>query len=457
MPKPYRGPTPVDPRRLDPQRGPVERPGFSPRRGARALACLLGLASLAHALSSLLGQHPDLQWQVALGCALCAAAARLPTPEADALPSVVPSTVGLILLMLVAGPAAAVLGVVCVSVVRSHQQSDSPADGCLKACLASVAMLCLGTAFMAAGASLKLEGLPAMALMTLTAMAVVVGLDLLLARAMAWFTRGQGVARPQNPTAPASGRRVLQTNFLNAVVAGQLYALLQFSGPVVMLSAAITMAALLIQVYLNARRHAASQRMQTRLVQAAEREAAQSARHLEELRHSERRYHSAFWHAAIGMAIVTPEGLVLQVNPAMLALLNCESEELVGQDFKSFVRADDKPGLARHWARLTAQPQLSSDAKLELNCTGPDGSALVLALHISVFDEIVDSATCLILQAEDITSRRAAERRLRQIAYHDNLTSLLNRASFGACLEQALAAYQANPAQLFAVLYLGIK
>ena len=46
-------------------------------------------------------------------------------------------------------------------------------------------------------------------------------------------------------------------------------------------------------------------------------EAAAAAQHLEEMKASESRFHSAFTHAAIGMALVSTSGTLLQVNDSL--------------------------------------------------------------------------------------------------------------------------------------------
>jgi len=58
----------------------------------------------------------------------------------------------------------------------------------------------------------------------------------------------------------------------------------------------------------------AAERADRERVEAAEREAEQAARHLRELEATEKRFHSAFTHASIGMVLVNVAGDILQVN-----------------------------------------------------------------------------------------------------------------------------------------------
>ena len=73
---------------------------------------------------------------------------------------------------------------------------------------------------------------------------------------------------------------------------------------------------------------------QQQRIATAEREAADAARHLAELQKSESRFQKAFAHAAIGMALVTHDRLVLQANPALCEILARSEEELLGRGLR---------------------------------------------------------------------------------------------------------------------------
>ena len=93
---------------------------------------------------------------------------------------------------------------------------------------------------------------------------------------------------------------------------------------------------------------------QQQRVATAEREAAEAARHLEELQKSENRFQKAFAHAAIGMALVAHDRTLLQANPALCEILGRAPDELLGSDFGAFVHRDDHALLAGELAQLIA-------------------------------------------------------------------------------------------------------
>jgi len=187
--------------------------------------------------------------------------------------------------------------------------------------------------------------------------------------------------------------------------------------------------------------------------EAAERAAAQAAEHLRALELSDRRFHSAFSHAAIGMALVSPEGRVLQCNRAMSTLLALNDADIVGVEFNRFLNPFDAAQLARELQQIQAQ---ESDAfQLELRVRRTDGREAWASLHCGYFSQTGadDGDGCLIFQAFDVTSRRLAEGRLQHMAYHDGLTNLANRSRIHEALAQAIDTQRQDPSQLFGVLY----
>jgi diguanylate cyclase (GGDEF)-like protein/PAS domain S-box-containing protein len=185
---------------------------------------------------------------------------------------------------------------------------------------------------------------------------------------------------------------------------------------------------------------------------AAAREAEVAALHLQQLQASERRFQSAFTHAAIGMALLSFEGRVLQANDALRELLGVDDSGLLERAFHRFVVAADHAALEAELARVI-EPGFE-DFSVELRCLDAGKAELWVSLHGSIFTEPGSTAPCLILQAHDITARRRAEAGLHHIAFHDSLTGLPNRRRFGELLAQAVAAARTDCRQGFAVMFI---
>ena len=186
--------------------------------------------------------------------------------------------------------------------------------------------------------------------------------------------------------------------------------------------------------------------------EAAQREAAQQAHYLGELDRSERRFQSAFTHAAIGMGLVSVDGRLLRANHALCTLLQRPAEAIAGASFGEFLIPEDGDALSTQLQRVLTR-ELDT-LILELRCRPRDGAERWILLHCAIFADAHESEACLIFQVQDITDRRLAESRLQYIAYHDGLTQLANRSRFYECLTRAIDAHRRDPSQQFAVMYL---
>ena len=184
---------------------------------------------------------------------------------------------------------------------------------------------------------------------------------------------------------------------------------------------------------------------------AAAREAEVVLRHLDELRGSEQRFHSAFTHASIGMALLLFEGTILQANAALLSLLGVDDETLLNHSFLDFVAEADRAALNQQLARVT---EFDEGFALELRCRRRDGALVWAAVHCSYFSETGSTAPRLIMQVQDIHARREAEAGLQHIAFHDTLTGLPNRRRFAEHLAKAVEQARLDPLQGFAVMFL---
>ena len=186
--------------------------------------------------------------------------------------------------------------------------------------------------------------------------------------------------------------------------------------------------------------------------QALQREAELAAQHLRDLETSERRFHSAFTHASIGMALVSLDGEIHQANAALRALLGDPDADLTGRVFGEFVTEDY---LQRLDSTLALVAQGCGDIQpVELCCRRSDGGDVWASISCSLFSEPDAAGPSLILQIQDITARRRAESELQHRAFHDKLTGLPNRERFHEALGMAIARADGGPGRAFAVLFL---
>ena len=231
---------------------------------------------------------------------------------------------------------------------------------------------------------------------------------------------------------------------LSAAVAGALAINARQFGPAVIGVAATVAAGVVALVHLSLHRHEADRLAQEARIAQAQREAALN----------QQRFTAAFTHAAIGMAIVRPDGGMAQVNQALCALLGQPEAELLNQRFCSLLHPGDAELFRR---RKEAVASSAGEAfSTELRCRTGSGGETWVSLHCSRFKDPAEDRSGLIYQLHDITSRRLAEGELQHIAYHDSLTDLANRSCFNERLAVAIERSSTVADQHFAVLFLDL-
>ncbi|HEX8492471.1 MAG TPA: EAL domain-containing protein [Pyrinomonadaceae bacterium] len=178
-------------------------------------------------------------------------------------------------------------------------------------------------------------------------------------------------------------------------------------------------------------------------------------RHVAELQESEERFRSAFDYAAIGMALVSPEGRWLQVNHSLCEIVGYSEEELLEMEgFQTITHPDDLGPHLAHVGQLLESK--TADYQTEERYIHKDGQEVWVFLSVSKIRNARTASTRLIFQIQDITDRKQAEQQLLHDAFHDVLTGLPNRALFVDRLRQALGRSKRLGSHKFAVLFLDL-
>jgi diguanylate cyclase (GGDEF)-like protein/PAS domain S-box-containing protein len=164
----------------------------------------------------------------------------------------------------------------------------------------------------------------------------------------------------------------------------------------------------------------------------AERESTQAA-----LRASEARFRAIFDHAAIGIALLASDGLMVETNPALCQFLGYAPGEAQNRYFYHFVPPEDADGLAASVAQVASGDV--PDVTVEQRYIRQDGEAVWAALTMSrAAGSREDNASSIIAMVQDISTRKSLEERLTHQASHDPLTNLANRTLFRQRVEVAL-------------------
>jgi diguanylate cyclase (GGDEF)-like protein/PAS domain S-box-containing protein len=185
-------------------------------------------------------------------------------------------------------------------------------------------------------------------------------------------------------------------------------------------------------------------------VDAASAQAEQARNHVEELnrhiaeqeriskalRETEEHFRNAFDYAAIGMALVSPQGAWLRVNRSLCELVGFSEEELLVSNFQSVTHTDD---VDNDLANLYRLMQGEMTCQVEKRYVHKSGQIVWALNNVSLVRDSDDTPVHFIFQIQDITERKRVEATLESLSLVDELTGLYNRRGFLAVTEQHLA------------------
>jgi diguanylate cyclase (GGDEF)-like protein/PAS domain S-box-containing protein len=427
------------------------------------LMVVSGAVVLAFCLFWLVQQPWQTALQIAIGLALAVGSGLFPVRIPGTKESFAAGEVFIFLVLLLLGPQAAAIVAAGETGLGAFRTSKRWTSRLVSPAISALAIWGVGTVLTLALEQLAARGYTgaaAIAGATMLFAALYFVVNAVLLTGIYRLNRGEPFLRIVEPVTTL--RWVGMAYAGSAALATLLYVVFREQGSGVLWVMVPLLAMLLVTLHFYFRQQEAHEALRLASAGQAEREAAALARekesaerHLRELQASERRFHSAFTHASIGMALLDLDGAVLQVNRAMTQLLGLEETELLAQGFYDFLHAEDRTALDTQMAGARKRSFEGFEGfALELRGRHRDNSTVWMALNCSFFTEPGADAPLLILQAQDISGRRRAEAGLQHMAFHDSLTGLPNRRRFLECLAGAVARYQANPARPWAVMFI---
>ena len=131
----------------------------------------------------------------------------------------------------------------------------------------------------------------------------------------------------------------------------------------------------------------------------------------EALRLSEERFRGAFDAAAIGMALVAPDGRWLQVNASLCQIAGYSEDELLGMTWKEITHPDDLSADLEQSRRLLAGEIPSY--QMEKRYIHKDGHIVWIVLSRSLVRDAGGEPLHFVAQIEDITPASRPRRRSR--------------------------------------------
>jgi diguanylate cyclase (GGDEF)-like protein/PAS domain S-box-containing protein len=152
-------------------------------------------------------------------------------------------------------------------------------------------------------------------------------------------------------------------------------------------------------------------------------------------RQTEVRFRSLVQHSSDVIFVISADGTISFVSPAVARVLRYDAVPLVGQAVIDLVAPDDR-GRARTYLRDVARARGVS-APVEWRFHQPDGSLL----HAEIIaTNLLEEPTVrgIVLNTRDVSERKRLEQQLTHQAFHDPLTGLANRALFRDRVSHAL-------------------
>ena len=208
-------------------------------------------------------------------------------------------------------------------------------------------------------------------------------------------------------------------------------------------SAFIATAPIIVIVYFTYRTYLAN-------VATSAAQADQAKRHVEELNkyiaeqeristqlvESQEHFRNAFEYAAIGMALVSPEGKWQRVNRSLCDIVGYSEAELLESTFQEITHRDDLGTELEKIYRMRSSE--IPTCQLEKRYIHKLGHNVWTASSASLVRDAQGEPLHFIFQIQDITERRRAEAAIQTLSLADELTGLYNRRGFLAFAGQHL-------------------
>jgi diguanylate cyclase (GGDEF)-like protein/PAS domain S-box-containing protein len=140
---------------------------------------------------------------------------------------------------------------------------------------------------------------------------------------------------------------------------------------------------------------------------------------------SERKFRGIFDQAAVGIALLSPEGRWLQVNQRLCEIVGYSESELLHKTFQDITHPEDLGKDLKLVAQLLAGE--ISTYTLEKRYFRKNGELTWVELTVALVRDHAQQPSFFISVVDDINQRKNAEAQILNLAYYDTLTELPNR------------------------------
>jgi len=121
----------------------------------------------------------------------------------------------------------------------------------------------------------------------------------------------------------------------------------------------------------------------------------------------EARVHGAFDYAAIGMALVAPDGRWLKVNQALCEIVGYSKQEMLGITYHDITHPDDVATISDDATKLVAGEIATYE--IEKRYVHKLGRSVPVSLSMSLVRDANEAPLYFICQVQDISARKSTE------------------------------------------------
>ncbi|MET9224775.1 EAL domain-containing protein [Lentzea sp. NPDC003310] len=154
------------------------------------------------------------------------------------------------------------------------------------------------------------------------------------------------------------------------------------------------------------------------------------------VRASEAKFRAVFESSAFGIVVSDLKGEIIDVNEALLAMLDYKHEDVRRMSGRDLVHPDDRAGLRELTVALIASEH--DNVRVEKRMVRSDGETIQTHMAISVVREQDGTPPYLVTMIENMSEMRALQSQLVRQSLNDVQTGLPNRAQFLGWLEGAV-------------------
>ncbi|WP_447004168.1 putative bifunctional diguanylate cyclase/phosphodiesterase [Saccharothrix isguenensis] len=165
-------------------------------------------------------------------------------------------------------------------------------------------------------------------------------------------------------------------------------------------------------------------------------------------RRGEAKFRAVFQTSALAIAVSDVNGLILDCNEALLAMLDRTADELVGTVARDLVHPDDRDLISRVARQLTTGRE---HVRVETRLVRADGEVVDVLVALALLRDDDGAPAFYVTMIESLDEVRALQAQLVRQSLHDMQTGLANRAQFVGWLEGAVGAK--GPATLALVVF----